>query len=63
MFALLLLQALGRNLILNAIPIVRAGAPPGTTVNLVILMLVTVGLALSLWNQHRDHVVALTPGS
>ncbi len=48
MFALLLLQYLGGRLILVVLPIVRSGRPPGFYVNLVLLALMTVGLALSL---------------
>ena len=48
MFAVLLLEHLGRRLIFLAMPIVRSGTPPGSFVNLVLLALMTVGLALSL---------------
>jgi hypothetical protein len=51
MFALLLLEHLGRKLVLQVIPIVRTGAPPGFVVNLVLLALIVVGLALSLWSH------------
>jgi hypothetical protein len=51
MLALLLLEHLGRKLVLQVIPIVRTGTPPGFVVNLVLLALIVVGLALSLWSQ------------
>ena len=48
MFALLLLEHLGRRLIFWIMPIVRTGTPPGFYVNLVLTVLMAVGLALSL---------------
>jgi hypothetical protein len=48
MFALLLLEHLGRRLIFWVMPIVRTGTPPGFYVNLVLAVLMAVGLALSL---------------
>ena len=51
MFALLLLQHLSRKLILQFLPIVRIGTPPGIYLNLILLALMIVGLALSLWSQ------------
>ena len=51
MLVLLLLHDLGKQLILQLFPIVRVGAPPGPTMNLVLLGLTIVGLALSLWNR------------
>ena len=48
MFALLLLEHLGRRLIFLAMPVVRIGAPPGSYVNLILIALLAVGLALSL---------------
>jgi hypothetical protein len=48
MFALFLAQQAGRFVILQALPITRIGAPPGTTVNVVILGALIVGFALSL---------------
>src|SRR2546428_11544933 len=48
MFALLLLEYLSRRLILQFLPIVRTGTPPGIYVSLVLLALMIVGLALSL---------------
>ena len=48
MFALLLLEQLGRRLIFLVMPIVRTGTSPGFFVNLALLALMVVGLALSL---------------
>jgi hypothetical protein len=47
MLVLLLLEHLGRTLILQVLPIPRAGTPPGSTINLVLLALMVIGLALS----------------
>lgn len=54
MLVLLLLEHLSRRLILYVMPIVRVGTPPGFIVNLVLLTLMIVGLALSLWSR-GDH--------
>lgn len=51
MFALLLLEHLGRRLIFLVMPIVRNGTPPGFYVNLVLIALMVVGLALSLLSR------------
>lgn len=51
MFALLLLEHLSKRLILQFLPIVRTGTPPGFYVNLALLALMIVGLALSLRSQ------------
>jgi hypothetical protein len=51
MFTLLLLEHLGRRLILLLMPIERIGTPPAHVVNLVIGGLMIVGLALSLWTR------------
>src|SRR5712691_3962467 len=51
MFAVLLLEYLSRKLILQFLPIVRTGTPPGFYVNLVLLALMIVGLALSLRSE------------
>ena len=53
MFALLLLEHLGRRLIFLVMPIGRTGTPPGFYVNLVLIALLAVGLALSL--RSRDN--------
>lgn len=51
MFALLLLEQLGRKLILQVMPIVGAGAPSGSAINLVLTAAMVLGLALSLWRR------------
>jgi hypothetical protein len=51
MFALLLLQHGGGRLVGYFHPIVRTGAPPAFFVNFVLLTLMIVGLALSLWRR------------
>jgi len=51
LFALLLLEHLGRRLFLQLMPIVRAGNPPGPFVNLILLAVMIVGRALSLWRR------------
>jgi hypothetical protein len=48
LFVLLLLEHLGRRWILMVKPIARTGTPPGTYVNLVLLVVMIAGLALSL---------------
>jgi hypothetical protein len=53
LFTLLLLEHLSRRLILHFLPVVRIGAPPGYTVNLVLLAVTIVGLALSLWVRDK----------
>lgn len=56
MFALLLAEHLSRKLILHIMPIVKVGTPPGTVVNLVLLALMVIGLALSLWTRNDGQV-------
>lgn len=51
MFGLLLLESLSRRLILQFVPIVKTGTPPGFYVNLGLLAVMIVGLALSLRSQ------------
>jgi hypothetical protein len=51
MFALLLFQNLGGQLISHFLPLVRTGAPPASIVNLTLLTLMIVGLGLSLWRR------------
>jgi hypothetical protein len=51
LFLLLLLEHLSRSLILRLLPIERTGSPPGTAVNLVLLLLLASGLALSLFGS------------
>jgi len=54
MFALLVLEYLSRRLILQFLPIMRSGAPPGSVVNLTLLAMMIVGLALSLRSSGND---------
>jgi hypothetical protein len=56
MLALLLLEHLSRRLILQFLPIVRTGTPPGFFVNLILLALMIAGLALSLRSQSNLRV-------
>ena len=51
LFALLLLSHLSGRLFMRLMPIVRTGNPPGRLVNLLLLAVITVGLALSLWRR------------
>lgn len=53
MFALLLLENLGRKVVLYFLPIARNGTPPGSAVNLVLLSVMVAGLALSLWKEGK----------
>jgi hypothetical protein len=56
MFILLLLEQLGRKLVHTFLPTVKTGTPPGTYVNLVLLTLMIVGFALSLFPFRRSSV-------
>ncbi len=61
MFALFLMQQLSRRLVFECFPIARTGTPPGSSINLVILAIMIVGLTLSLWQrQTRGPVSAST---
>ncbi len=51
MFALLLFEFLGRRLIIQFMPFERMDTSAPTIINLVLLALMLVGLALSLWSQ------------
>ena len=51
LFVLLLLEHLLRRWILLVKPIVRTGTPPGLYINLVLLAVMIIGLALSLWRR------------
>lgn len=62
LFALLLAQQLGRQLILQLLPIERTGAPPGFAINHAILGIMIVGLALSLWSRRGASPVAAPSG-
>lgn len=53
MFALLLLEHLGRRVVLQFLPIPRTGTSPGSTINLVLLAVMFVGLGLSLWSPRN----------
>jgi hypothetical protein len=53
MFALLLLEHLGRKLILFVMPIVKTGTPPGLFINLALVALMIVGLFLSLRTKDK----------
>jgi putative Mn2+ efflux pump MntP len=57
MFAFLLLEHLGKRLVVRLLPIERIGAPPASVINLALFTLMAVGLALSLWGGRK----ALTP--
>jgi hypothetical protein len=48
MFTLLLLHYLAARMLSQFIPLVREGTPPGSIVNLVLLVLMIIGLVLSL---------------
>jgi hypothetical protein len=48
MFGLLLVQDVGRSLVLHFWPIVRVGTPPGPIVNLALTVLTIIGFVLSL---------------
>ena len=56
MFLFLLLEHLGRKLVLHFIPIVRTGTPPGSYVNLALLAVMIVGLVLSLSRKSAQQV-------
>lgn len=51
MFVVLGLNYLGGQFILQFVPIVRIGTPPGVLVNLAMFGLTVVGLLLSLWKR------------
>ncbi len=57
MFGLFLLQQLSRQLIFKFFPIDRTGTPPGSTMNLVILAVMLVGFAFSLWRRDNPESV------
>jgi hypothetical protein len=54
MFALLLLQYVGRLVILHFLPIARVGSPPGVIVNLSLFGIMLLGFALSLWPRRAS---------
>jgi hypothetical protein len=53
-FLLLLLEQLGRKWILLAMPIAQVGAPPAFGINVVILTVMVIGLALSMWSKNKQ---------
>jgi len=53
-FLLLLVEHLGRKLILVFIPIAKTGAPPALSINAVLLGLTAIGLVLSLWGGRKQ---------
>ena len=57
MFVVLGLSYLGGQVILQFVPIVRVGTPPGIVMNLIMFLLTIVGLALSLWRRGGSHMV------
>jgi hypothetical protein len=60
MFALYLMEFLGRRLILQFMPVERTETPVPTIINLVLLAVMLVGLALSLWSQRPPLVGTVT---
>ena len=54
MLAVLLLNYLAVQLILQFVPLVRVGTPPGSIVNRAVMALTAIGLVLSLWKR-GDH--------
>jgi hypothetical protein len=57
MFVVLCLNYLGGQVILQFVPIVRVGTPPGVVVNLIMFGLTIVGLALSLWRRGDSDLI------
>jgi putative Mn2+ efflux pump MntP len=53
MFAFLLLEHLGKRLVVRMLPIERIGAPPASVINLALFTLMAVGLALSVWSRNE----------
>ncbi|MDT4969542.1 MAG: hypothetical protein QOJ64_4279 [Acidobacteriota bacterium] len=51
MFVVLVISSVGGQMILQFVPIVRVGTPPGVFMNFILLGLTIVGLALSLWKR------------
>lgn len=54
MFAVLLLEHLGRRVILEVMPIVRTETPPGYGLFLALIGVMIVGFALSLWGRGKS---------
>jgi hypothetical protein len=57
MFVVLGLSYLSGQVVLQFVPIVRAGTPPGVVMNLIMFGLTIVGLALSLWRRGGSDLV------
>jgi hypothetical protein len=53
-FLLLLLEHLGRKLILALMPVAQAGSPPAFSINVFLIGLTALGLALSLWGRRQQ---------
>lgn len=53
-FLLLLLEHLGRKLILVLMPIAHVGSPPAFSINALLIGLTALGLALSLWGRAKQ---------
>ena len=51
MLALLLMEHLGKRLVLHFVPVAGMGAPSATVVGLVFIVAMAAGLALSLWSR------------
>jgi hypothetical protein len=51
LFALLLLESVGKRVVLYFLPIAKTGTPPGSVINLVLLGVMIIGLALSLQSR------------
>ncbi len=51
---LLVVEYVGRRIVLRVLPIPRTGAPPGGIVNLVLLGVMIVALVLSLWRPRAQ---------
>lgn len=58
LFALLILNYLAGQLLLQFLPVTRSGTPPGPFVNLVLFVLMVAGLALSLRTRGGGHDIA-----
>ena len=52
-FLVLLLEHLGRKLILTVMPVATVGAPPAFSINFVLISLMVIGLMLSLWGDDK----------
>lgn len=57
-FLLLLLEHLGRKLILVLMPIAQVGSPPAFSINVFLIGLTAFGLALSLWGRRKQDGVS-----